>query len=171
MSDFRNDWISSEGGATSGRRSVFLDLGKMLKLSPWAHHGPTSKSSALLVRDAPDEVGYVLRSWWRSKSDHYICPIRLFLFEVFEREGGEWTNSIFYNDDCFEYLERPLYFVGEQLRWLFVFWTLLEVLDIVGFLRILGIILWKSDWREWVIVSSGIISWMLLQMFTCKTAF
>jgi len=47
----------------------------------------------------------------------------------------------------------------------------LGVLNIAGFLGILGIILWKIDWREWGIVGLGIVPQMLLQTFTLEKAF
>ena len=64
-SGIRNGWMSSEGGAVSGRRSAFLDFGKILELSSWAHNRPAITLSLLLVQDASDEIEHVSQFWWR----------------------------------------------------------------------------------------------------------
>jgi len=61
-------------------------------------------------------VGHVSWSWWRSKFDHYRCPLCSLLFGISMREGRERTNSVLQHD--FSPCSQSIFlcFMGEQLE-------------------------------------------------------
>ena len=69
-----------------------------------------------------DKVGHMSRSWCKSKSDHYKCPLRLLLHRVPERRrGADWSLLWFEKSLC------PSYFKGKGLICLFISWAFWEV--------------------------------------------
>ena len=60
---------------------------------------------------------------------------------------------------------------SDSIAILHVWSSLLKLSSFDDFLRVLGIILWKIDRREWGIIGLGIISWMLLWTFIFEKSF